>query len=329
MNQVYYDNSQLSAFKECPRKYYLRHVLGWTGTGTSMPLAFGSCWHAAMDALWGGYSSRTSDSNLLIDAAKAFNTTWVENGLPPTSGLTPDMLEKWGARTPYVAMEMLYSYLEKRKATFDNPSFELESVEQPFAVPIYPNRSDVWYIGKLDKTFLLNGSRIIGEHKTTSEYKIDGGFKSTWLDSWSPSSQIEGYMYAGNLYFDGGVRYVWVDGALVHKKVHDAFKFIPIAANLSSLDGWLWEVRNWIEEVNIEKDKLANGADKGDYLTCFRRNTDACTGKYGPCTYKNICSNIQNPAKLETPPEGYKVEFWYPFDVLKIDRLGGEFTKPK
>lgn len=322
----YYDNSQLSDFKTCPRKYYLRHIRGWVGTGISMPLTFGLCWHDSMDVIWGQYG-KMENRELLRAATRKFGETWEANGLPPPDQLTVDQLETFGARTPYVAAEMLYGYLEKRKATFDNPTFQLEAVEQPFAVPIYPDRTDTWYVGRLDKVFKINGSRVIGEHKTTSEYKIDGGFKSSWVDGWSPSSQIEGYLYAGNLYFDGGVRYVWVDGALVHKKEHGAFKFVPVSANLSALDGWLWEVREWIDKVQREKDKLATGAADGAQMQCFPRNTDSCVGKYGPCPYRAICTTVDNPARLTEPPEGYVVKFWSPFDLLGLEKLGGDFKK--
>lgn len=329
MKRTYYDNTQVSTFKDCPRKYYLRHIRGWTGSGISMPLVFGSSWHNAMDIIWAQYG-KVSDNQLIKNAMVKFVDTWVEEGLPHPSEMTIKHIEDFGARTPMVAAEMLYSYVEARRQTFENPTFKLEAVEQPFAVPIYPERSDQWYIGRLDKVFSLNGSRIVGEHKTTSEYKIDGGFKSQWLDSWSPSSQIEGYMFAGNMYFDGGVRYVWIDGALVHKNVHNAFKFIPIAASLASLDGWLWEVRNWIEKIEIEKSKLYDvDTTSGNHMTCFPRNTDSCTGKYGPCTFKRLCSAVDNPAKLDLPPDTYVVKFWTPFDLLGIDKLGGEFTRPE
>lgn len=330
MNRTYYDNTQLSTFKECPRKYYLRHIRGFTGSGTSMPLVFGGAWHNAMDVVWSNYGKVPNDQLARL-SMKAFNLKWTEEGLPEPTELTLEQLESYGARTPMVAAEMIYNYINARKQTFENSTFKLNAVEQPFAVPIYPDSTNHWYIGRLDKVFQLNGSRIIGEHKTTSDYKIDGGFKTGWLDSWSPSSQIEGYMFAGNMYYeDGGVRYVWVDGALVHKKVHDAFKFIPLAANLSSLDGWLWEARDWIERINTEKAKLSESANtNGNQLLAFPRNTDSCTGKYGPCTFKRLCSNVTNPAKLETAPETYIVKFWSPFELLGIDKLGKDFTPPE
>lgn len=328
MTRIYFDNSALSTFKECPRKFYLRHFRGWRKDGVAMPLVFGSSWHEAMDTVWSQWHN-LSRTDLLVAAAKAFQAKWVSEGLPPAAELDMDQLERMAPRTPYTAMEMLSEYCEKRAPTFDNSSFSLEAVEQPFAVPIYPSRSDIWYIGRLDKVFNLNGSRIIGEHKTTTEYKKDGGFKTTYLEGWSPSSQIEGYLYAGNLYFDGGVRYVWIDAALVHKKEHGFYKFIPIAANLSALDGWLWEVRDWIETIQVEQEKLTDPkATNGDNLQCFRRNTDSCTGKYGACTFLEVCRNIDNPHLLEAPPEGYKVEFWAPFDLLGISKLGAEFTPP-
>jgi hypothetical protein len=327
VERTYYDNSMLSSFKECPRKFYLRHVRGWTRSGISMPLTFGLSWHNAMDTLWLNYG-KVSDKELIERAFQSFIETWTSEGLPHPDQMTIDDITRFEPRTPYIAKEMLHAYLNARRPTFNNPSFRLEHIEQPFAVPLYPaTSSNIWYIGRLDKVFNLNGQRVIGEHKTTTEYKKDGGFKTSYLEGWSPAAQIEGYLYAGNLYFDGGVRYVWVDAALVHKKEHGFFKFIPIAVNFAAVDGWLWEVREWVSQVSLEKEKLTDATlTNGSQLQCFRRNTDSCVGKYGPCSYLEVCRSITNPQLQEQPPEGYKVEFWQPFEILGISQLGGDFA---
>ena len=319
----YYDNTRLVDFKECPRKYYLRHIRGWRGKGTAMPLVFGLSWHDAMDYLWSRYNQE-SESELLVGAAKAFHERWISEGLKPAGELNIDDIERLGARTPMVAAEMMYHYLQSRKKIFDRADFQLEAVEQPFAVPIFPNRPNVWYIGRLDKVFNYNGSRIVGEHKTTSEYKKEGGFKQQYLESWSPNSQIEGYMYAANLYFPGGARQVWLDASLVHKKEHEFFKFIPISASMAGLDEWLYDTRHWINRVEQESRTLQElvSAASDPALWAFPRNTNSCSGKYGMCTYVEVCRNVRNPAQLIEPPEGFIEDRWMPFDVLQIGKLG-------
>lgn len=318
----YYDNTKLGDYKACPRFYYLRHVKGWRPSGTAMPLVFGLCWHEAMDVIWIGYAKvrdgLVSHEDLVEAAMFAFEECWIKSGLKPFADLDMQDLEMLGARTPMIAKEMLTNYLTKRADILD--SMELLAAERPFAVPLYPDRTDIWYIGRRDKDIMLNGDRVVIEHKTTSEYKIDGGFKSQYLESFYPNSQVEGYLYAANLEY-GNVKYVWADAALVHKKVHDAFRFIPVSATFAALDAWLWEARDWSNRIESELERLSDAAAE-KILSAFPRNTQQCVGKYGLCSMLSICRGFPNPAQVEEPPTGYIYEPWNPFDLLKISTLG-------
>ena len=48
----YYDNTRISDYKTCPRKYLLRHKYDLVAEGTPLALTFGLCWHDAMDVMW-------------------------------------------------------------------------------------------------------------------------------------------------------------------------------------------------------------------------------------------------------------------------------------
>src|SRR5574340_1107815 len=112
---------------------------------------------------------------------------------------------------------------------------------------------------------------------------------------------------------------VWVDGALVHMKVHDAFKFVPIAHSLPLLEEWITDTKVWIGEIQRE---TAEFLEEGNLKKgTFRRNEDNCFEKYGRCPFLNICSTCADPTQLKEVPTGYKVEKWEPFDELGIDRL--------
>jgi hypothetical protein len=324
-NPEYYDNTQLSDYKTCPRYYYLRHVRGWRVQGTAMPLIFGLAWHAAMDIIWRGYK-KVPIEPLVDTAMAAAEEVWVDEGLKPFADLDMQDLEMLGARTPMVLKEMLHGYIEARKHILANA--ELIAAERPFAVPIYEDNPNVWYIGRRDKDISYNGDKLVIEHKTTSEYKVDGGFKSSYLESWHPNSQCEGYLYASNIEL-GGVRYVWVDAALVHKKVHDKFRFIPISATFGNLDNWLWEARDWISRVQSEKERLAGQPSDRPVMGAFPRNTNSCSGKYGLCSFLNVCRGWENPAQLDAPPAGYVHDPWHPFEILKIAELGMPDDKPE
>lgn len=319
----YFDNTKVSTYKECPRKYLLRHVLDWTiHSGYALngddsvilkapALVFGSSWHAGMDAIWG---NQGASSVIKVGLAmEAFIDQWsVQDGYP--EHLTMEQQDDLGARTPGIAHEMFHNYTIAREKMLEE--CDVLAIEQPVAMP-FPDLNDTWYIGKLDKVFRWNGVHV-GEHKTTSAYAIKGQFQPDWTDSWNSSSQVKGYQMVGTMYHED-LQDVWVDGALVHKKVHDAFKIVPVQHSLPLMKEWIIDTRRWI--TDIEKD-IAVLAEVGDLSKgAFKRNEDQCFGKYSRCPFLNICSTCSDPTKLDGPPNGYIKEKWEPFDELGIDRL--------
>lgn len=310
----YYDNTRLAAFKECPRKYFLRHVLHWTydGERLSAPLVFGGAWHAGMDALW---SAQGYEVSIKVQLARlAFKNKWMEDGYPAPEEMSMEQLDALSPRTPGIANEMFHEYATQRAKMLEE--CEIVAIEQPIAIP-FPGLSDTWYIGKLDKVFRWNGLHI-GEHKTTSMYATTGNFRSDWVESWQAAPQVKGYQVAGSMFYPD-LQDVWVDGALVHKKIHNAFKFIPISHNLEILKGWLEDTTEWI---GIIEEHTARFLDNGDLSHGkFPRNEDSCFGKYGQCSFLPICGTCNDPSQLDGPPEGYKVDKWEPFEELGIEKL--------
>ena len=296
------DNTQLSSYKDCPRKFQIRHLFHWRPSGTAAPLVFGSSWHAAMDTVW-QHGRDHNKVDLRQYATLTFMEKWEEEGFPVDMDIAD--IERLGARTPGVASEMLSSYIEQRWNMIQG--CELIACEHPFAVPL-PSIPDTWYVGRLDKVLKYNGQTLIIEHKTTTEYKIDGGFKTSYLEGWDSDSQVKGYEFAGSLYF--GVDQVWVDACLVHKKVHDKFRFIPVAHQRPLMMEWVENTKEWVTRVNRD-------IERG----WFPKNENSCVGKYGPCPYLDICRTIPDPEMLTEPPERFVVEEWKPFETLGLASL--------
>lgn len=318
----YFDNTTLETYRKCPRRMYFRHIRNWTGEGVALPLVFGLSWHAAMDVVWKLAGSTESDLTIQGKAFKAFLETWQSEGLP-----YPLELEQEAAlspRTPSVAGEMIHHYIKnKRPVIFQ---FKVLEIEQPFAVPIFPDIADVMYIGRLDKVAQDRAGVYAYEHKTTSLYSKAYIFRSDFIESFSPNSQVDGYVHAGRMYYGNDFRSVRVDAALVHKTVHNGFKVIPINKAVNDMDAWLFDVQNWVLRLQTDKRTLRalieEGEHLGETLRAFPRNTWSCFDKYGSCPYLEVCRQNSNPEHLDEPPEGFKEEKWEPFDVLHIDKLG-------
>lgn len=303
-NAKIYDNSQLSTYKDCPRKYYLRHVKDWRSEGTAIPLVFGLAWHAGQDVVW-QYARKLSGQAALAKMAMVkFLETWEEEGLPPEMSL--EDAERYAPRTPMIAHEMYESYIKDRW----NMLMEAKvlAIEQPFAVPM-PGREGTWYVGRLDKVIDFKGQTLVIEHKTTTAYKKDGGFQSSYVEGWYTDSQVKGYQFGGGLYFPG-LTQVWVDAALVHKKEHGHFRFVPVAHQMPIIEEWIRDTGDWIARVEAD---AARGY--------WPKNENSCMGKFGPCTFLDICRTTPDNAIPKEPPAGYIVEKWEPFDVLKLEKL--------
>ena len=307
-----YDNTKISAYKTCPRYFFIRHILNWTSTGTGLALTFGSAWHDAQDIIW-GHGKKFSQADLADLAGLAFDKTWEEAGQPLVPSL--DQIGWMKPRTPQIAKEMLWEYTAKHYNMIQNCT--VLGIEQPFAVPV-PKMENVWYVGRLDKAIEYNSQRLVLEHKTTTAYATIGNFRQDYVESWYMASQIMGYQFGGSLFY-GSIDAVWVDAALVHQKIHNAFKFIPVAHNYTLLEEWLLGTKVWIDDI-IQETKAFQAAGK---LTpgMFKKNTESCFGKYGPCAFIDICRSVADPTTLDGPPPGYIEEKWEPFDVLGLNKL--------
>jgi hypothetical protein len=310
-----YDNTRVSAYKTCPRMYLLRHQLHWRPEGTAIALSFGLSWHDAQDIVW-GYAKKFTVEETAALAFEVFKKTWAKEGLPVEISL--EKLGFYEPRTPGIAAEMLYNYTDTRWKMLQE--CDVVAIEKPFAVPI-PGMPGHWYIGRLDKVVDYNAQRLVIEHKSTTAYATAGGFRTDFLDSWYMSAQVKGYQFGGGLFY-GNINAVWVDAALVHKKVHDAFRFVPVAHNFALLSEWLDNTKKWIAEISAEEDLYADV--KRLLPGMFKRNDESCYGKYGACSYIDICRSIPDPSVLEEPPPGFVVEKWEPFDILGFNKLLGK-----
>lgn len=268
----------------------------------------------------------SNDTNALVKKSmKAFLSYWEKNGPDINPFAQEDEFGKPQFRNASTAMEMLFNYIEERRSILQSRDFKLLAIEQPFAVPLDPERDDLFYIGRLDKVFEYQKRIYIGEHKTTTLYKKDGPFPSAFIESFSPNSQVDGYLYAAHLIYGKRAKACWIDASLVHKTIHDGFRFIPVERQLQQLAGWVWEARYWVEQ--IEANDRVFGSNQPledlDYMPAFPKNTSSCIRFNTTCTYMDLCKMWSNPMRHGEAP-GYAIEKWEPFDVLQFNKARGK-----
>lgn len=319
MTDRLYDNTRISTFKACPRKFYFRHVLDWTEAGPARaPLIFGGAWHAAMDSLWPNMIQGNYGYQAVAEAHSAFVAEWIERGGPDPEDIDYEMEKEMSPRTPARALDLLLGYAEARGQHLER-GFELLHIERPFVVPLDPNDKGLYYVGKIDKICKVRRKIIPIEHKTTTAYSKSGSFRSIFLDSFSPNSQVDGYLFAMHMLFPNKIGGVWVDATLVHKE-HEAFQFIPVERQLRMLDTWLWETRDWIDSIEANMAALDQVSPDDKYMAAFPKNTNSCFDFNSACPYLYPCKAWSNPMGRDVPRD-LKVEKWDPLDRMDKDTV--------
>ena len=317
-----YDNTKLSTHRDCARRYYFRHVRNWVTDGKpAIAPGFGIAIHSAMDAIWNEVCVlRTKDPiEVAQKGYQAFEASWLDQGF-----LSPDCddEEQWKPyrnRRPDVAASILIAYVKERWSFMNRVRLLEPGIEVPFLVPIDPDDSDLMYMGRKDKIYELDGGIWIHDHKTTANYRIDGGFAPSFLDGFSPDSQLDGYAYSEWLDKGSKFRGVMIDGILVHK-TQRKFCLVPVMRDHDQMAAWIWEARREIQ--NIEKDiqNLNAPAQRtSKYMTAFPKNTHRCFDFFSPCAYLSLCKMWSNPHAHDMPL-GYKEEEWNPVYADQLDK---------
>lgn len=318
-----YDNTRISEFRRCPRFYFFRHVMHWKmNSASELALIFGGAWHAAMDEMWANVAANVPAQDNINHAYDAFVHHWTDNGMDHPSEIDLERSKELAPRTPMVAKEMLHAYYDARVRAIRE--VEIVEIERPFAVPLSPNDPTLFYVGRIDKVVRPSKGRIRGiEHKTTTavalsygartkgEHKIRGSF----LDSFSPNSQVDGYSYAMHLLYPKDRADIWVDAALVHAKGED-FQFVPVERRMDQLDAWLYETHRWIEGIELEAKRLQECSEGDHFMAAYPKNTNACFDFNRPCPFLDLCKARANPLSYEGVPSGYKEEKWDPLEHL-------------
>ena len=302
----FFDNSMLDVYRVCPRKFYYRHIRNWETSGIRVPLIFGTGFHAAMDVIWPGVHGN-NDFQLLELGMTAFLKAWTEGGM----GTQMDF--DTFPRTPARMLDMLTEYIKRYRSHME--SIELIAIETAFVVPLSLENADIFYIGKWDKVYKDRLGYNILDHKTASS------FANTWLNSFSPNGQMDGYLHAGHMTYGDEMHGVMIDGCLVSKTKIECMR-LPLQRQIQQLNAWLWEVTDLIDTIELNEERLMEQrqGEKCDYLAAFPKCTTSCTQYYGICPYHTLCQFWGNPEDHTEVPDGFALSTWTPFEITeKLD----------
>jgi len=275
-----------------------------------------------MDIVWKGIKEQPQLSNAELTEVsyECFKEEWSNYGCPSTDNMDEDQIKLFGARTPDTAFFMLGNYIEKRRSFIED--IELLAIERPFAVPLYPDNPNLFYVGRRDKDIRWNGRVWADEHKSTAWGSAKIGFNPIYIETFSPNSQIDGYTHSLNMEYGKEAKGILIDMALITKNNHEHFMFLPIERSINALDAWLWRTKQQIQLMKIDAERLERVKPGDDFMACYAQNDKSCIQFMKPCTYMDVCKTVPNPQEMLEPPLGFVERKWEPFDELKLESIG-------
>ena len=297
------DATKIQEYMSCPRHYLFRYVLGWEPEEPNIHLVFGSAWHEAMEILLlEGYTPAA-----ITSATDAFMKCFREE-FPPESDLI------FAPKTPENALRGLIQYCQQ----YREDDFEVLHTEVAGSVMISETRQLHF---KTDAIIQDEGQIFSLEHKTGRYYN------SKWADGWRQKMQVGVYTHVLYCLYDPkdvfGIRIngffprnapkMKKDGTPYANQNDSEFHRVPIRKTVSSMNDWLTMTHSYLDNLEDDfGDLLDPGVEDDELLTCFRKNTEACTN-YSGCPFLDYCVLWPNPLKhRDAPPLGFRERHWDP-----------------
>lgn len=292
--QLAFDNTSLSAFKDCPKKYEYGILKGYRGRNTSPALLFGNSYHATVEHFDASIAKGVERELALYLAIKeAFRLS--------VGGFGDDT-----KRTRLSLIRSLVYYADQFKNDpikthiFQNGKVGLE-MSFRFQLPFSAYSGEPFlYAGHIDKLADYSRSLYALERKTTTTTLGDAFF-----ERYTYSSQIGGYVYAGKVVFDTPVSGAIIEGLQVAVNFSRFGRTIVHRVN-DHLEEWLKDLEYWIRQVEYSA--------KWNY---WPHNTEACM-KYGGCPFRSVCFKSPSVRQLILDTE-FRIEKWNPMDNRGTD----------
>jgi len=268
------DNTMVTSFRSCPRKFYYPFVLNKIPHGTSVHLTAGGALAAGVNAARN--AQYAADHQLSIDqlleaALVPFLREWPADFDAP-EGEAKNWHNVFHAMEEYLRQYHPWTDLVQPLRGPDGRP----STEYTFAIPIpevlHPSGDPFIYCGRFDMLGTYAGLHVIVDEKTT------GSLSASWLKQWQLRSQFLGYCWACQQH-GYTVNDVIVRGIAIQKTQH---QFLPAPIHYGQ-----HLIERWYDQLLIT---LA------DIVKCWNDNQwrydlgDSCAS-YGGCDYaRDVCT---------------------------------------
>jgi hypothetical protein len=271
------DNTALDAYMSCPRKFYygmVAHRRGRVGMTLPPPLAYGTTWHAIMEA----HYKTGGDIGAVTDAAFL---SWRPHNQPEDHRTLERCIMEYG--------KFLQRYGDHDQET---KAWGL-TIGYPDS-PVVELPAEIWwpgaahpYTGKIDRIYENQGLYYVEDHKTTS------ALGPTYFRQFDPSNQMMGYAWLAQKLTGLPIAGVRINAHAVLKG-SSKFERQTIMFSPERLEEWAANLNEWIERIAssfVDLNPAGPPVVHDDaLLRAFPHNFNACAGKYGQCIYTDVCT---------------------------------------
>ena len=285
------DSTMISAFKECPRKFYWAHVRGLVPAQPSVHLHFGGAYAAGLEAMRKALFVEGKPADEALAAGVIAATVFWDEFAPTWS---------WESSTPKTldaVWHALLEYLEAFPPESDPlPPLNGNCIELTFALEVEGSRhpetqAPFLYCGRLDMLSQhADGSIWVVDDKTT------GQLGERWSQRWRLRGQLTGYCWAAQEY-GYEARNVCIRGMA---PIKSAIRFAVAHTHRTPR-----QIAEWLANLQYTLDQVA---------TCWRQgfwplNLATSCEAYNGCPYANLCE-AEDPERWIEPE--YVVRRWDP-----------------
>lgn len=265
--QLTWDSTSLGMLKECPRKYYLSVLRGYTPKQNAVALDYGILLHSCLEEFYRRQVAGMGYEENLREAVRRACTS-------PES----EALRQAGDPIRSLAnlVKVLVDYLDFYK---DEPAKTVVLQDGTVGVELHfqfetglkSSQGETFSVaGHADRLVEMPTGTFVMDHKTTSMALSQYYFNQYDLDN-----QMTIYAIAGDVVYNTPVRGVLIDGIKV--KGQPEFSRYMTMRSREACDEWLGELEHWF--------KLAEYFSQ---VGCWPGNDKSCS-KYSGCPFREYC----------------------------------------
>lgn len=271
--QFAWDNTSLTLWQECPRKYLYRMVEGWRPKKKNIHLLFGGIYASALENFHKWIALGRDREDAMIDTVRlALDMSWDRDEGRPMEFDDPKKTRDALLRTIIWYLEQFADDPLKTFITAEGKP----AVEYSFALPV---DGDIILTGHIDRLVTYGKDILVTDNKTTGSVLNQWYFNQYTLDG-----QMTQYTFAGKVVYNIPVKGVVIDAA-------------QVGSGFSSFDrGFTFRSDEQLDEWYHDSMLAIAHAREATLKREFPMNRTSCTkfasergGRKG-CEFYDICS---------------------------------------